>query len=317
MPTTIRARALVLMLGAALCLPTAGAVPAVAAVGACEPAAAGSGPFYPGPSSSATYNETFARGPAIPTVDSHVPQGLTAWKNWNGRGATLLLIGSYRTGRDTYLIGVNPSSGKKVGIVRIAPSHAGALGVAEDWLFVTHRNGDALRKYKLTDLRKAMKKSAATGKKPKIADVGKPQSVVGGNFLNVHDDRVWAGRYGKTESAARMAQYKVSNSGKLSRVGQPWEVPLRTQGVLVTGSRFVFYSGLTSGTITVVRRDGRDLDDFAGRCFAAPSFGQNFVRVDGKVYLNYEGAARTDVANLAHPIGHLHVAKYSELKKLS
>lgn len=289
---------------------------ATAAIGSCAPATGGAdGPFYPGPSASPAYNSTFAKGPAIPHTADHIPQGLTVWKDWDAKGHTLLLLGSYQRGRDSYLIGIDASSGKHVGTVRVAESHLGALGLAGKWLFATYRDTDELRKYKKSDLRDTMEKAAKDDSKPFLESSGGRQDVIGANFMSVYDGLVWAGRYSGAKNSSRMAQYKVSAKGKLIRVGDPYEVPLKTQGVLVTKNRFIFYSGLTAGTITVTDRH-HSLSGSDGRCFVAPNFGENIVTVGDKVFLSFEGGSRHDIS-AANPITNLHTASLAKLDNLS
>ncbi len=309
---------LALTLGAAFLAPALAAPStAAAAIGACAPAGGGGGPFYPGPAGSAVYDKTFRNGATLPHIDTHVPQGLALWSNWNGKGDALLLLGSYRLGADSYLIGINPNSGKRVGTVRLAESHLGAVGVAGTWLFTTATSQSKLRKYRISALRDAMRISAKKGTKPLLKASGGSQKVLGAQFMAIYDGRVWTGRYSRSATSSKMAQYKVSSSGRLSRVGKPWEVPLQTQGVLVTKDRFVFYSGLQVGAIRVVQRGERQLSRAKGRCFAAPSFGENLIRYNGRIYLAYEGSARTDLPNVPNRIANFHTAKYSALEPLS
>ncbi|MGQ0630113.1 MAG: hypothetical protein ACT4P1_03665 [Sporichthyaceae bacterium] len=289
-----------------------------AAVGPCARAAGGDGPFYPGPSASTVYNSTFAQGPAIPHLSTHIPQGLTTWRNWKGSGSDLLLVGAYRDGSRSYLIGINPASGKRVGTVQVAESHLGALGLAGKWLFTTGSDNDRVRKYKVSDLRDAMKRAAANNTKPVLAEVGKAQKVIGSHFMTVDDGEVWAGRYSRSSDNSAMARYRVRSDGTLDQAGKPWPVPTQTQGALVTEDRFVFYSGLTTGKVTVIERSGRDLSGATGRCFAAPNFGQNLAQVGDRVFLNFEGgSAKDNVPNTANKIKHLHVADLDELGALT
>ncbi len=87
------------------------AAPADAAIGPCSTAGTGgSAGFYPGPSASDVYDDTFRKGAAIPGLPTYTPQGITTWSNWDGKGNPLLVLGSYRRGYTSRLYGIDPSS---------------------------------------------------------------------------------------------------------------------------------------------------------------------------------------------------------------
>lgn len=317
----LRAITLSIAIAAGLAVPIQLAAPTAAASTCVSDAPNRGGLFYPGPSASSIYDDTFGRGPAIP-LPSHSPQGMTVWSNWDGKGNTMLLLAAYRDGSDSYLIGIDPDSGKHLGTVRTAASHFGGIGVIGSWLIGQHANGFTVRKYKLSSLRSAMKtavKAGPGGAKPYLKAASGTQTLKhGANSMSVHANRLWVGDYSSSASSSKMYQYKVSSSGKLSKVGSAWDVPLKTQGVLVTGDRFVFVSGLTAGQITVSEKRS-DLDEAKGRCFAGPSHGQNIVLHGGKVFIAFEGGSDkyADDPDTRNPIQHLHVARYSDLDDLT
>lgn len=290
----------------------------------CEPAGdEPAGAFYPGPAVSAAYEAAFVRGPAIPHLRTHTPQGLTVWEDWEGAGQDLLLLGAYREGEPSYLIGIDPDTGEHVGTVQVPESHLGSLGVVGDWLVAQHRNGAAVRTYRIDDVRDALQE--ATGSEaadrdapPAVPPTGPVQRLPAANFMGTFDGRAWIGDYAGEPDSSLMREYTVSATGRLSPVGEPWQVPPRTQGVLVTEDRFVFVSGLRAGTITVVERGGRRLADSVGRCFVSPSHGQNVVVHDDKVFLAFEGGSAKYAGEDTTPnkITHLHVADYAELTGL-
>lgn len=315
-PPLVRGLTLTALVAGLLAVPRPASA-AAAAPSACVPGAPGvTGPFYPGPSASPDYDATFTRGAPIPHLSTHTPQGMTLWRNWNSRGDDLLVMGAYRDNKDSYLVGINAETDKHVGTLRVDESHLGGVGLVGDWLFTTHREGRTVRRYQVDDLRSAMKKAARTGGKVRVDHRG-TQKLIGGHFMGVHDGRLWAGTYSYDDDKARMAQYTLGSRGKLKQVGAPWQVPTQTQGVLVTANRFVFYSGLLAGRITVVERGPRTLADARGRCFGAPQFGQALVADGGRVHLNFEGgAASQDKPRNVNPIRHLHRAPLAVLSEL-
>ncbi|KAG5459914.1 MAG: hypothetical protein BJ554DRAFT_8107, partial [Olpidium bornovanus] len=83
------------LLRAALAAACAGALLAGSAFEAqaitCETRAPGrQGAFYAGLSASFAYDSKFSRGPAVPGLATHVPQGIAAWHNWDGARDLLL-----------------------------------------------------------------------------------------------------------------------------------------------------------------------------------------------------------------------------------
>src|SRR5919206_2097413 len=58
-----------------------------------------------------TYHQVFSPGPAVPYLSGWTPQGLTTWHDWDGRGHTALLLGMYRRGAQSYLVGIDPRTG--------------------------------------------------------------------------------------------------------------------------------------------------------------------------------------------------------------
>jgi hypothetical protein len=261
------------------------------------------------------YDRIFRPGPRVPHLAGHVPQGLATWRNWNGGGSTLLLLGMYRDGAPSYLVGIDPSTGRHVGTLRTKATHFGALGVSRGWLIaqdnVSPRNGPAVRHYKLSTVRKQMKLAARTGTKPYLAQAGKAQRVPGASFLANDGGAVWIGKYKRKPST--MYRYTVASSGRLRAVQGPVRVPARTQGLLVTRKNFVFATsgGDGRGMMTVVRRSApsRSIG-----CVWTPSLPQNMTTVGGRLYAAYEsGAARFYKSAPVNRIRELHTGSLRSL----
>lgn len=93
----------------------------------CNSKSHGGGAWYQGKTASNVYDTTFSAGPAVPGLREYVPQGIAAWHNWDAAGHDLLVVSSYRDGSGTArLFGIDAATGKHVGTVAIAPTHAGA-----------------------------------------------------------------------------------------------------------------------------------------------------------------------------------------------
>lgn len=293
---------------------TSAVVPAPAAVRATAPSSAscvnptaprGSAPppgakparFYHGPSASPTYDAQFRRSFPIPHLDTHVPQGLTTWRNWDGKGATLLVVGYYRgKGADTeqsLLAAVDPQTGRHYGTARVLPSHLGGLAVLGEFLFAQDsgaKGPDNVRRYRLSSLAQAFAESHRTGERPFVGMLKDRQAIYGADFMTVHEGRLWAGPY--TESASdRMYEYRADSKGKLVATGGGWPIPPRTQGALVTDRTFVFntFNHHQPGVLVVTERS-RSVSRRAV-CFAAPARGEGMSRVGDRALVVYEGAA--------------------------
>jgi hypothetical protein len=284
----------------------------------CESkASGGDGPFYNGKSASYMYDRKFGQGPDVPGLDTHTPQGIASWKNWDGKGHDLMLVSSYRGGADAHIIGIDPSSGKHVGTVAIAESHAGGIAVSNGWAFVQGRPSGkwgTVRKYKLSALRDAM----AKGGVPYLKQEGKARNVYAASFLSSYGDSLYAGKF-NDKGRGKMYRYKVNNDGSLVTEKEPYEVPTKTQGLMVTKDHFVFSTSLGNdkrSNIYVTANGARHIDTPATKCFRAPSMAEGIAEHDGTAFLVYESGSYKYMAK--HPrnvIQTLHKSKITELTK--
>ncbi len=273
---------------------------------------------YHGPSASKVYDQVFRPGPRVPHLAGWVPQGLTTWSNWNGHGDALLLLGMYRDGAQSYLVGINPTTGRHVGTVRTRATHFGALGISRGWLVaqdnVSARQAPAMRRYKVSSLRTQMLHAKKTGAKPYLAPHGRPQRVHGASFMTVHGGSVYVGRH-VTRKPDSLYRYTVQPSGRLKAVDGPWRVPARTQGVLVSGRNFVFTTsaGGNRGKMVVVRRSAPSK---SVACLWTPSLPQTMTTVGDRVYTAYEsGAGKFSRSPSRNRIGELHTGRLAALRE--
>jgi hypothetical protein len=286
---------------------------AAAAAISCSTATGGK-PFYDGPSASKVYDARFSASAAIPYLGSYTPQGVGTWWNWSG-SKNLLLVTAYRKGSNSLIIGIDPATNKTVGSVAIAPTHGGGITTVYGWAFV-QGSTNGIRKYRLSDLRAAMKKSG----RPYVKAVGSERKVYGASFLTSYGDSLWAGRF-NDKGRDKMYQYKISSSGKLTTINKAWEVPTKTQGLLVTKTHFVFstsYGRNKRSNLYVVRRGQPDLDKAKAKCFRAPSMSEGITEFGGRAYLVFESGSylyRSDPKTL-NVIPRLHKATISSLTKL-
>ncbi len=275
--------------------------------------------FYPGRSVSRIYDSLFAAGPAMPHLSGHIPQGLTTWRNWDGAGNTLLLLGMYRPWADSFLVGIDPTTGRHVGSVRVHESHLGGIGVIGNWLITQHTAGpsseQAVRRYRVDRLRTAMTEAAATGTRPYLESDGDPQRIRAVSFMNVAEGSLWIGRH-RSAGVTRMYRYTVDETGTLRTIDGPWKVPPRTQGLLVTPDHFLFASseGLGEGRLRVYRRAAAKGLGLPVACLWTPSLPQNLTEHQGKVFTAFEsGAYRFDRPHLRNRITRLHVTDLTSL----
>lgn len=311
----------------AIAVPAAQPAPAQAAAAApaqltaisCSTAASGAGRFYDGPSASKIYDAKFSAAPMIAQLGTHTPQGAATWFNWDGPNKNLLLVTSYRTNARSLIIGINPGTGKTVGIVAIAASHVGGITVSNGWAFVQGGNSGSngtIRKYRLSELRAAMKKAGT----PYLKQVGTSRVVYGASFISSYGGYLWSGRFQET-TRGKMYQYKINANGSLTTINRAWEVPTKTQGLLVAKDHFIFstsYGRTNRSNLYVVRRGQPDLDRARLKCFRAPSMSEGMTELGGRAYLVFESGShlyRSDSRTL-NVIPRLHKTPLSALTSM-
>jgi hypothetical protein len=262
---------------------------------------------YDGRSASYMYDRKFRAGPDLrfSELSQFAPQGLTYWRDWDDK-ADLLLATAYDTGtRDAIIVGLDPKRDDKsatVGIVQLESNHAGGIALHGDWLFVSD-GPHAIRTFKKSALVKAMRESqdSDTEKTPKIDPVRVTKGLYGTSFLTADsgDRKLYAGLFSK-KRREWMYRYTIDNGdGSLSLdkkdgKGLRWEVPARTQGVTVTGKRFVFSSSHDRdirSNVWVTDRAETNLDKASVRCFRAPSMAEGLATDGDTAWLLFESGS--------------------------
>ncbi len=74
---------------------------------------------------------------------------------------------------------------------------------------------------------------------PLVKPVGNERKVYGASFLTSYGGYLWSGKF-NNKGRDKMYQYKINSNGSLTTIKKAWEVPTKTQGLLVTGSHFIF-----------------------------------------------------------------------------
>ncbi|TCO26386.1 hypothetical protein EV652_107278 [Kribbella steppae] len=274
----------------------------------------GGKPFYDGPSASKKYDSRFSNSAALPRLGSYIPQGIGTWWNWSG-SKNLLLVAMYHPGKNSIIVGIDPATNKVVGDVAIAPTHAGGITTAYGWAFV-QGSTNGIRKYKLSTLAAAMKKSGT----PYVKAVGSERKVYGASFLTSYGDSLWAGKF-NDKGRDKMYEYKIKPNGTLVTVNRAWEIPTKTQGLLVTKGHFIFstsYGRKNLSNLYVVKRGQPDLDKAKLSCFRAPALSEGLTEFGGRAYLVFESGSyefRSD-PNTKNVITRLHKASISSLTGL-
>jgi hypothetical protein len=213
-------------------------------------------------------------------------------------------------------IGTDPATNKTVGVVAIDETHGGGITTSNGWAFV-QGSTNGIRKYKLSALKTAMK-AAGT---PYLKAVGAERKVYGASFLTSYGGYVWSGKFNET-GRDKMYQYKINTDGSLTTVNKAWEIPTKTQGLLVTRTHFVFstsYGRTNRSNLYVVRRGQPDLDKAKLSCFRAPSMTEGITEYGGKAYLVFESGShlyRADSKTL-NVIPTLHKATITSLTGLA
>lgn len=315
--TSILAVGTVLALGTAAAAgsgaanPHAAAAAAAAASISCEATTGGGTKFYHGPSASTAYDTRFSSGPAVPSLSTHTPQGLAPWFNWDGPNRDLLLVTAYRDGASARLIGIDPRSGRHVGSVAIAASHVGGVTTTKGWAFVSGK-AHTIRKYRLSGLVAKIKQAGT----PYVKQIGKARKVYGSSFISSYGDQLYAGRFNQGKRD-KMYRYQVNDNGSLTTQQGAYEVPMKTQGLLVTSNRFIYstsYGNDNRSNIYVVNGGARAITPGTAKCFRAPSMSEGITEHGGAAYVLYEsGAAKYVVKNPRNVIKRLHKAPIARL----
>jgi hypothetical protein len=224
----------------------------------------------------------------------YTPQGMTAWSD--GHGHSLIIIGEYRRGHRSLLVAVDPISARVFGTVAVAESHLGGIAIVDDWLFAQdhpHPGSEKIRRYKMSDLAAAWNASQAhDGKAYYVRQTGRPQQLAAwqfASFMSPYRGHLFAGHHGRG-AGSRMYEYAVGRDGWLSALPGWIRVPDLTDGVAVTGDRFVFSShGRGAGTMTVARRAQRLSPIIT---ITTPGPGEGTTIADGRLYVQFEGGHR-------------------------
>lgn len=270
--------------------------------------------FYAGPSASYAYDNRFSGSVSVPYLGTHTPQGLGVWRNWDGAGHTLLLVTAYRTGARTLVHGIDPATGLRKQSAEIAETHGGGIAVSGNWIFISGA-GNSIRKYRTSDMRFAMQHHKT---RVYVKQVGTARSVYGASFLSTYNGYLFAGRFNET-GRDRMYAYKISGTGALTTQPGSYQVPAKTQGLVVTGTRFIFstsFGRTNRGNLYVVKRGYSSLDSAALRCFRTPSMIEGIVTYGGLLYAVYESGSYVYRATALNPIYRLHKAGMTSLVNL-
>jgi hypothetical protein len=283
-------------------------------------------PRYAGASVSAVYDQLFRPGAAIPYLDTHVPKALKTWSDWDGHGHTLILLGMYRLDHPSYLVGLDPDSGRVIGTVVIKASHLAGMGFLRNWLFTQddaprgpNYHHPMVRRYRIDALRAAMERSAHSGDKVYLGADGPPDRIDAIDFLTVDGDSIYAGNHGNP-GPGRMYRYELSRTGHLYPVEGPWSIPPRVQGMVLTPQDFIFSSDghLDRGQLTVVRRAAPDQTEAPIACVWIPAMPENMTVHHGELFLSFEsGTKRYEKDHPVNHITHLQIAPLAPLMALA
>lgn len=298
------------------------AAPSQAAI-SCYASTDNGSTWYDGPSASYRYDARFSASSSMsPAVlDSRTPQGLATWRNWNGSGGTLLLYTAYRNGSDAWIQGINPASGNRTRVIRVADSHVGGIAVANGWIYVSGRKAadghHTVRKYRPSAFRAVINGTASSSY---VKQVGTARHVYGASFLSSYGSTLYAGKF-NDDGRDKMYRYRANSDGSLTTISGSIQVPQKTQGLVVTGDYYVFstsYGRANRSNVYIARRGYDNLDSAKLSCFRAPSMAEGASLWDGKVYLSYESgsyAFRSD-PDTRNVIPRLHKVPLSSLTSL-
>jgi hypothetical protein len=273
---------------------------------------------YSGRSVSKIYDNLFRSDMAVPYLDSYVPQALEDWTNWDGTGHDLVLLGMYRTGHHSYLIGLDPKSGNAVGTVQVDESHLGGMAFLGDWLFTGDNpwpkpGSPTVQKYKISDLRAAMEQAIKNHSQPYLRGDGARQNIDATDFMTVDGDSLYTGNHGNSGSwgsvPGLMNRYMLKPDGSLKKVEGPWTIPNRAQGLVITPDDFILSTDNNTGrgALYVIRRAAPAQTKAPVACIWMPAMPEDLTVHNGKVYSVFEsGTARFAHDHPVNQIAHLH-----------
>ncbi|PFG99526.1 hypothetical protein A8924_7075 [Saccharopolyspora erythraea NRRL 2338] len=305
------------LIGASLALTAVVTAPATAAgretaAIKCNDSGEGGRAFYHGPSAGDVYDGKFRQGNPIPGLsEGYVPQGLGAWKNWDGAGHDMMLVSMYMDGYKGRVYGIEAGTSKVFGPVDIRSAHAGGVAVVKGWVFVPGDNNRSMNKYKAADLAAKFK----AGGRQTLAPNGPAQKVGGASFLTGYGGVLYTGHFDED----RMYTYAVNGAtGRLEKTAT-YKTPDKTQGVMVTRTHFVYstsYGRKNPSNIHVVAR-GKNIDHRSAKCFQAPSMSEGIADYEGTAWLLYESGATGQYPGARNVIKHLHWARTADLPKFT
>jgi hypothetical protein len=287
----------------------------------------GTGDPYDGGSVSALYDRIFRPdGAPIPYLDSYVPQSLLPWVNWDGAGHDLVLLGMYRDGAPSYLVGLDPNTGAEVGTLTVHPSHLGGMAFLGSWLFAgdnpwPHAGSPTVRRYRVDALRTAMRQAIDSDDPIYVNSDADPDPIEATDFMTVDGNSMYTGNHGNGGVPGLMYRYVLGAGGHLQRVEGPWRIPLRAQGLVITPRDFIFSSDNgpgARGELNVVRRAAPA--EIAGSigCLWLPAMPEDLTVWDGRLLLIFEGGAqRYSRDHPANRIDDVHIGSLNALLALT
>ncbi|QUH06453.1 hypothetical protein HUO13_33815 [Saccharopolyspora erythraea] len=308
-------RTAIALIGASLALVATAPATAVAQEAAaikCNDSGQGGRAFYPGPSAGKVYDSKFEQANRIPGLtEGYVPQGLGAWKNWDGAGHDMMLISMYTDGYKGRIYGIEAGTSKVFGPVDIRSDHAGGIAVVKGWVFVPGDNNTSMNKYKAADLAAKFK----AGGRQTLAPNGPAQKVGGASFLTGYGGVLYTGHFDDD----RMYTYEVNGTtGRLEKTAT-YQTPDKTQGVMVTRTHFVYstsYGRKNPSNIHLVAH-GKNIGDPSAKCFQAPSMSEGMADYEGTAWLLYESGATQAYPGARNVIEHLHRARTADLPEFA
>jgi hypothetical protein len=261
----------------------------------------GTGKPYDGGSVSALYDQVFhPAGPPIPYLDTYIPQSLLPWDNWDGAGHDLVLLGMYRPGAPSYLVGLDPLTGEAVGTLAVSPSHLGGMVFLGSWMFAgdnpwPHAGSPTVRRYRIEALREAMEQAVEASEPVYVEGEGQPEPIDATDFMTVDGNSLYTGNHGNGGVPGLMYRYLLDQNGRLQRAEGPWRIPLRAQGMVITAQDFLFSTDNGAGArgqLQVMRRAAPDRLDDPIACVWLPAMPEDLALQHGRLMLIFEGGAQ-------------------------
>ena len=226
-------------------------------------------------------------GFTINRYSDYIPQGLA-----HGQGYYFQTQYNWRYPANNSLILIHRSDGSFWKSVYIAPGHVGGAEARGANLYVVTNTGTQgrLRTYSIATILGAP--HAAYVATRSTVDIGDGDDEAGA-FIGIHGNRIYFGTHTKDSSYTRngrMWHYRIGANGLPVRPpgSTPVAIPPNVQGVVVSGSSYLFSQSWDRDCWSRFKVTGRERPSVGGKSVYGPSMAEDMTKTKGRVWISYE-----------------------------